>query len=473
MSKPARFKGQWLTAESGGFAWAQRIYNSRLVASPRVIARCGGVNDVRSALAYARENGLEVAVRSGGHSQLGFSSVDDAMIIDMRPISWVRLDPSRTSAWVGGGALARDIAAETLPFGVAAVTGTLPSVGIAGLSLGTGQGHLSNRYGFSCDNILAAEMVLADGTVTTVTAESDPDLFWAIRGAGANFGIVTALQVRLHPVPEQILGGQVVIRPTDVREAAQWVYDHMDGSPDQPCASWFRDDEGPLVALQPCHHGPFDEAEKAVDAFRGLGEVLEDDVRLLTYRELDDQMVANEENRVAGAGEDSGEDTENVWWMAHDRRERWEFLTFTDDEKALDLFAEAVLERGEEDSELASHRSFEWWWTQPREAPEPPSAQPHDPSKAGLGFCPTASWTEAADDEAHISWVDGIAARFREAGVIGEAADAINHMGTSDQARIEAVYGSEAYARLGAIKHRVDPENVFRHNMNIPPVAPS
>src|SRR5947209_1852105 len=176
------------------------VWNAMHVERPAITARCAGTADVVDAVNFARDHELLVAVRGGGHSVAGLSTVHDGMLIDLSAMRGVQVDPERRLARVQGGAVLGDVDRETQTFGLATPLGRVSDTGVAGLTLGGGYGHLDTKYGLSCDNVVEAQVVCADGQVRTASAESHPDLYWAIRGGGGNFGIVTAFTFRLHPV---------------------------------------------------------------------------------------------------------------------------------------------------------------------------------------------------------------------------------------------------------------------------------
>jgi FAD/FMN-containing dehydrogenase len=194
-------RGPVVAPEDRGYDFARATFNALIDRRPAVIARCADSGDVVTALAYARRAGLPVAIRGGGHSVAGHSVCDGGMMIDLRLMRGVRVAASARRAWAGGGATWRDVDAPCLAHGLATPGGTFDTTGVAGLTLGGGIGHLMGMYGLSLDNLVSAEVVLADGTVATASETGDADLLWALRGGGGNFGVVTEFEFALHPLP--------------------------------------------------------------------------------------------------------------------------------------------------------------------------------------------------------------------------------------------------------------------------------
>src|SRR5581483_1964690 len=195
-----QFLGNILTPADEGYEAARKVYNGMIDKRPGAIARCADVADVIAAVRVARDQDLLVAVRGGGHNAGGLGSCDGGLVIDLSRMRGVRVDPAARTARAEAGCTGRDVDHATHAFGLATPTGTVSTTGIAGLTLGGGIGHLSRHFGLTIDNLLAVDMVLADGSFVTASEKENPDLFWAVRGGGGNFGVVTSFQFRLHPV---------------------------------------------------------------------------------------------------------------------------------------------------------------------------------------------------------------------------------------------------------------------------------
>src|SRR5215472_14568566 len=228
----ASLHGPLLCPGEAGYDEARAVWNGMIDRHPALIARCAGVADVMAAVRFARDHDLDVAVRGGGHNVAGTAVCDDGLVIDLSGMRGIRVDPGRRTGRAEGGALYRDFDNETQAFGLATTGGTISTTGIAGLTLGGGLGYLMRKHGLACDNLLGADVVLADGTCVTASADEHPDLFWALRGGGGNFGIATSLEYRLHPVGPAL--GGLLIHPVDrAVEALRFYRDFLPGAPEE------------------------------------------------------------------------------------------------------------------------------------------------------------------------------------------------------------------------------------------------
>ena len=203
------FRGELIHRAHGGYDVARRVWNGNVDRRPALVARCTGVADVQSAVNFARIQGFRISVRGGGHSAPGYGTNDDGLVIDMSPMKGIHVDPHTQTVRAEGGVLWREMDRETQVFGLATTGGTVSNTGIAGLTLGGGLGWLMGKHGLTVDNLIAADVVTADGTFRQASARNNPDLFWALRGGGGNFGVVTSFEYRVHPVT-QVLGGLVL-----------------------------------------------------------------------------------------------------------------------------------------------------------------------------------------------------------------------------------------------------------------------
>ncbi|MFD5492833.1 FAD-binding oxidoreductase [Streptomyces sp. NPDC127091] len=227
----AALRGRVVTPQDAEYDKTRSLYNAMIDRRPAVIVQCLGAADVRAGLAFAQETGVDVAVRGGGHSGPGLCLIDDGLTLDLSPMRWVRVDPDTETAQVGGGSLLGDVDHEAHAFGLGMPTGIMSTTGVGGLTLGGGHGHLTRKYGLTIDSLIAADVVLADGSVVTASEKENPDLFWGLRGGGGNFGVVTSFTYRLHPV--HTVGVAVTVWPIDrAAEVLRWYRDFLPAAPE-------------------------------------------------------------------------------------------------------------------------------------------------------------------------------------------------------------------------------------------------
>src|SRR5512136_2896978 len=219
----SKLAGELIEPGDARYDSARKVYNAMIDKRPRLIARCADVADVIASVDFARSNGLLVSIRGGGHNAGGLGICDDGLVIDLSPIRFTHVDPENGTVRVGGGCTWRDVDHATHPFGLAVPTGIISTTGVGGLTLGGGLGHLTRNYGLTIDNLISADLVLADGRFVTASALRNEDLFWAIRGGGGNFGVVTSFVFKAHPVH------------TDYADPMLW---HLDRAPE--VMKWYR-----------------------------------------------------------------------------------------------------------------------------------------------------------------------------------------------------------------------------------------
>ena len=288
--------GESLLPGDAGYDGARRIWNAMIDKRPALIARCGGTADVINSVNFARENNLLISVRGGGHNFPGNSVYNDGLMIDLSRMTGVRVDPVARTVRAQGGTKWGAFDHETQAFGLAAPGGTDLDTGIAGLTLGGGIGWLSGSYGLSCDNLVSADVVTADGHSLTASADENPDLFWALRGGGGNFGVATSLEYRLHPVGPKVLAGFLVYPFDKVREFLALVGEVTANMPDEMNLIAFLttlpDGGGKACTILLCHHGPVEEGERAIRPLREFGPPLIDDVRPMSYSEAQTLALA-------------------------------------------------------------------------------------------------------------------------------------------------------------------------------------
>ena len=227
-----KLRGQIIGREDPGFEEACKVYNGMIHKRPLLIARCSDVADVIAAVEFGRENHLLTSIRGGGHNAGGLGVCDDGLVIDLTPMRYIRVDPKAKRVRVGGGSVWGEVDHATHPFGLAVPAGTISTTGVAGLTLGGGIGHLARKYGLTIDNLLSADMVLTDGSFVTVSAKQNEDLFWAIRGGGGNFGVVTSFEFRAHPV-HTVHAGPMLWEMDQAETVLKWYREFITQAPEE------------------------------------------------------------------------------------------------------------------------------------------------------------------------------------------------------------------------------------------------
>src|SRR3984893_16218302 len=224
-------RGGALEAHDQGYDDARKVYNAMIDKKPLLIARCIDAADVINSVNFARENDLLLAVRGGGHNAGGLGICDDGLVIDLAPIKYARVDPAARTVTVGGGCTWGDVDHATHAFGLATPSGIISTTGVGGLTLGGGIGHLTRKCGLTIDNLLSADVVLADGKFVKANADENPDLYWALRGGGGNFGVVTSFTFKLHPI-DTVYGGPMLYELSETADVMKWYRDLIAAAPD-------------------------------------------------------------------------------------------------------------------------------------------------------------------------------------------------------------------------------------------------
>lgn len=444
-------RGRVVTPEDREYDAARRVWNGRFDRRPAAIAYCTGTEDIAGAVNVAREAGLLVAVRSGGHDYAGNSICDGGLVIDLSAIDAVSIDPERRAARVGAGAKWSAVDRGAQSHGLATPGGTVSSVGVAGFTLGGGSGWLSRKHGLALDNLLAAELVLADGSSLRASADENPDLFWGLRGGGGNFGIVTSFELRLHALDSEVLAGQILHPLGGAREVLRACRSILPGAPDEVQCFPFFIRIPPLDAFPRQYHGQVvldmvvayggdpSRGAEALSSLRKLGSPFMSTVATQSYLDL---------QRTFDAGMLPG----NRWYSkAHYLRE------LSDD--AIDTLIENVQEMPGALTMVYLEPPGGAIARVDREA----TAFPHRDCVYGLHIL--AGWTDASDDSRMMAWARRFHAamsRFATGGAY------VNLLGGDEVDGAAVAYGSNL-ARLAALKRRYDPRNLFRSNHNIPP----
>ncbi|MBN3851536.1 FAD-binding oxidoreductase [Paraburkholderia sp. Ac-20342] len=447
----AGLRGPLLLPDTPDFDAARGIWNAMIDRYPAMILRCAGAADVRSGIAFARDNGLPLAVRGGGHNIGGSALCDDGLVLDLSSMKSVRIDPAARRAYVEPGATLHDFDHEAQAFGLATPLGINSTTGVAGLTLGGGFGWLSRRYGMTVDNLVAADVITADGELRRASATSHDDLFWAIRGGGGNFGVVTQFEFDLHPLGPLVYGGLVVLpfgnakdalvsyraaAPAMPEELAVWAVARL--APPLPFLP--PDVHGqPVLVFAMCYTGPVENGPAEVEHVRGFGAPL---------------------------GEHLGPMPYETWQQAFDplltpgARNYWKSHNLADiDDGLIDALIRAIDTLPSPQCEIF----FGLIGRQTQRVAVDATAYPNRDTLYAMNV--HGRWDDARDDDRCIAWAREF---FEAARPFALGSVYVNFMTQEESGRIAEAYGPN-YERLVAVKNRYDPGNLFRHNQNIRP----
>ena len=424
------------------------LFNSMIERRPQLVARCTAPEDVVAALAFAREQKLPVAVRGGGHSVTGRSLCDDGIVIDVRGMRDVEVDPERGVARVGGGTTWAEVDRATQVHGLATTGGRVSTTGVAGLTMGGGSGWLERKHGLACDNLLAAQLVTADGEIVRAAADENPELLWALRGGGGNFGVVTALELRLHPVGPAVLGGLVLHPAERGPELLRLFRDVMLGAPEELGLAFAyitapdEPDVPPELRGQPAamvagmYAGTLEQGEKALRELRSFGPPAADYFEPTTYAEFQSSL-------------DDPPGYRNYWTAEH-------LAELTDEVIA------AISRRSAEIPASPSQLFIVPWGGQlSRVGPE---TSPLAGRGTAFVVHPLLLWEEQGDDERMIA----LGRAYREdLAPFSTGAAYLNFLGDEGEERVRAGFGGDSYARLARVKAKWDPDGVFHGNQSL------
>ncbi|WP_299396173.1 FAD-binding oxidoreductase [Pelagibius sp.] len=445
-----RLRGRLVDRQAADFEAVRAVWNAMIDRRPLLIAVCSGVADVIEAVTFAGDHGLPLAVRGGGHNIGGSALCDDGLVIDLSQMRAVRVDAKAKRAWVHGGALLGDLDRETQAFGLATPGGVISHTGVAGLTLGGGFGWLSRKYGLTADNLLSVELVTAERRLLRASAEDHPDLFWALRGGGGNFGVAVGFEFRLHPVGPEVLFGPTLY-PLDQAAAVLRNYAEMAPALPRAACAWASLMTAPplpfldpryhgtkMVSVMQCYAGAAAEGEAALAPLRGFGEPAADAVMARPFtaaQSLLDPMYA------------------------HGLRNYWTSANFDSlDTQVIDR----IVGLGETLPTPQSDVTISQVGGAINDVAPDATAYPH--RDAAFVLSPGARWDDPGDDETCLAWIDDCRRMLAEESGGGAY---VNFIAESEGREREA-YGRN-YDRLAEVKRRYDPDNLFRINQNVAP----
>ncbi|MET7458421.1 FAD-binding oxidoreductase [Streptomyces sp. NPDC005574] len=447
----SQFRGALLLPTQEGYEEARRVWNGIIDRRPALIARCAGKDDVVEAVRFARNQDLLISVKGGGHAVAGHAVCDDGIMIDLSLMKTVSVDGQTHSARAAGGLLWSEFDKATQDHGLATTGGIISHTGIAGLTLGGGLGHLMRKHGLTVDNLLSVDLVTADAQRVHVDADTEPELFWGLRGGGGNFGIATSLEYRLHPVGPLVLGGPIVWPISRGAEVLRFLRDFVHEAPDElgitiaarlapPLPFLSAEQYGmPVLILLLVWAGDLENGQQAIEPLRRLGPPLADMVGPSPYLAIQSML------------DNDAQPGMHYYWKAH------RLPDLNDD--VIDIILSGV-------HTLTSTRShFSGWAVGGAVSRVASGATAVGEREMGFELSMIAAWPASAGQaDRHRAWVREQWQKLRpySAGVYA------NFLSDETAQEVQAAFGTQL-ARLTALKNHYDPTNVFRLNANVPP----
>jgi FAD/FMN-containing dehydrogenase len=435
--------GKIVLPDDAGYEVARRVWNGMIDKRPAAIIRCAGPDDVLVVIAFAKAQGLAVAVRGGGHNIAGNGTCDGGMVIDLSLMSDVEVDQANRRARVGGGATISQLDVATQRYGLATTGGIMPTTGVGGFTLGGGLGVLMRSYGLACDNLLSAEVVTADGGRLRASANEHADLFWGLRGGGGNFGVVTSFEFGLHEVGP-LLTTRVAHPWSKAREALRFFRDFLLHAPDRLVAYQTlgtNEDGQPAVFLRGHWNGPISEGESVVAPLRRFGSPIRDFCEPMSYIEV---------QKLAEPGFPPGRLN---YWKAN-------FVEDLSDE-LIEVMIDAFRSVPSPYSMIALEQMGG------AVARVPASGTAFQSRNAAFSLLILSGWADPDDSDVNMAWTRQVWERTRP---LSSSGVYVNYLGTEGEGRVRAAYGVN-HARLRDVKRTYDPHNVFRLNQNIEPAT--
>lgn len=435
--------GQVFEPEDVGYNEARRIWNASISKHPRLIARCTGIADVIAAVSFGRTNNLLTAIRGGGHNVGGRALCDDGLVIDLSRMRSVFVDEATRRVRVQGGATLGEIDRETHVFGLAVPCGIVPKTGIGGLTLGGGVGWLIRKYGMSIDNLLSAQVVTADGKALTASSSENHDLFWALRGGGGNFGVVTSFEFQAHPV-KTVLGGLLLYPREKAFDVIRNFRDYMASAPDELtayAALLHGPDGSPLVGVIPCYCGDDVNGERVLQPLRKFGSPILDGIQAMPFPAM---------QALLGP---SFPDGNHNYWKSTLQRE------LPDDAIS------AIVEHANRLHSPLSCVVLEYYGGAAGRISSDATAFPHRSLPWDILYI--AQWTDPTQTNVHRDWARSGEEILRP---FSQDAHLMSALDIEEEDVIKTAFGPNL-TRLAAIKRKYDPTNFFRVNYNIKPDA--
>ena len=441
------FSGKLLSPNDEGYEEARRLHNGLIDKRPAVIARCAGVADVADAVNLGRQSNLEIAVRGGGHNVAGRATVDDGLMIDLSPMKGIHVDPGKRIVIAQGGVTWAELNRETQVHGLATTGGVIGTTGIAGLTLGGGLGWLMSKFGLSLDNLLSVELVDAEGRVLRASASEHPDLFWALRGGGGNFGVATSLEFQLHPVGPEINGGLIAHPFENAGDVLRFYRDKTQSLPDDFAllAGLLHSPDGSgakVAGIGACHSGSVQEGEAAVQPIKAFGTPVMDVMGPVSYCQLNTMMDGLFPRGAL-----------NYWKSS-----------FVND--LSDAAIDTIIERFQEVPSPMSMVFLEALHGAVTRIPVTDTACPH--RRQGYNLLIISQWQDPSDSERCIAWARELHDAMEP---FLSSERYVNYLGDDEgSGPVADAYGAN-FERLRKIKTEYDPKNIFHLNQNIEPLA--
>ncbi len=454
----AELRGDLIEPSDPDYDALRGVWNAMIDRRPALIARCRNAADVAAAVRYAKDTGLAIAVRSGGHNVAGYAVCDGGMMIDLSLMNGVRISPALDQAVVEGGATWLDVDAAATPFGRATPGGLISATGVAGLTLAGGIGWLRGTHGLSCDSLMAADVVTADGLLIRASAEENPDLLWALRGGGGNFGVVVSFEFQLHPIAPEMMFCAPAYPEEMAKDILPLWRDFMAGAPDQVSglAEFSTIPADPalpehlwgcrVLALATVYDGPAEDGERITMPLRRLAEPLIDFSGRMSYRALQTAYDA-----LFPKGRD------RCYWKST-------YLKSLDD-SVIAAVTDGLASRP---SEMTFASIWKFGGAFSRVAAD---ATAFGDRSMSYMLSLDAIWSSGSQDAANLSWVRGM---WQDMQAHSTGRMYLNFPGLGEgEGLVERAFGADTYARLQTVKRKFDPQNLFRLNQNIVPVQAS